>query len=484
MRLPARLALLLALACAAASGHASDPAPVASYHVRHLGGDDFEIDARLHVPAKRLDLNHQEASGRPEAQSASVHGLEAFGADGAPVPITYVGEGTWKLEQAPAARIRYRLRADHDGTRWIAGKDEVATRFDRSWFFAGDAFFLVDYDAPARPVELRFDLPAGWRVTAPWSTRGGLRIASDPRHLGKNVFAIGQDAPHAARAGDLQLTWLGDSRVRSIEPRLLPLFETLPAAYGRFWGDAPGRDLTVFFLSDDQTDGGAFLDSFAMRLATPVRPSEAIVWEHTLAHELMHVWMNNGGDGLRLKDSTGYWFTEGFTDYLTVKLMREAGLLDAALANQRLANQMRRYQLGKRLSPGVTMAEAGKEKHRHWELIYGGGATLALLLDAELSRQSPTAFRDMVRRVQHQGGAPLDGAALLSILDAGSGGKASELLAALDNGMTLPDFRARLAPAGYEVEGFASDEVYITAPPLVTSAAGADPRAGARPGNP
>jgi predicted metalloprotease with PDZ domain len=156
-----------------------------------------------------------------------------------------------------------------------------------------------------------------------------------------------------------------------------------------------------------------------------------------------------------------YWFTEGFTDYLTVKLMHQAGLLDDAMYGQRLANQLRRYEFGRRLSPGVTLAAAGKEKHKNWELVYGGGAVMALLLDAELSRESPTAFRDALRRVQHQGAVTLDAPALLKVLDESSHGRASAIMQQLDAGMGTAQLRQALAPAGITVEGFATDEVYV-----------------------
>jgi predicted metalloprotease with PDZ domain len=240
------------------------------------------------------------------------------------------------------------------------------------------------------------------------------------------------------------------------------MFDKLPATYTEFWGGSPGEALTVFFLSDPETDGGAFHNSFAMRLATPLRASEAPVWQHTLGHELMHVWMNNSNDGMRLgSGGQTYWFTEGFTDYLTVKLMHQAGLLDDAMYGQRLANQIRRYEFGRRLSPGVTLAAAGKEKHKNWELVYGGGAVMALLLDAELSRESPTAFRDALRRVQHQGAVTLDAPALLKVLDESSHGRASAIMQQLDAGMGTPQLRAALAPSGITVEGFATDEVYV-----------------------
>jgi predicted metalloprotease with PDZ domain len=453
----------LAWAIALAFQASAADAATTEYRVRYAGHDQFEVEASFAQPTTRLDLNSHESKARPKGQAESIRELQAFDAAGKPVPIEFVGTGGWEMKQGAAARIRYRVIADHDAADWIAGKDEVATKFDHSYFFASDAFFLNDYDAPRQPIEVRFELPKDWRVTAPWPKRGDAFVAPNPDDFGTNAFAMGTDAPATARAGALQLTWLSDSRVKAIEPRLLPMFDKLPAAYSEFWGGSPGEALTVFFLSDPDTDGGAFHNSFALRLATPLRASERLVWEHTLGHELMHVWMNNSNDGIRLgSGGQTYWFTEGFTDYLTVKLMHEAGLIDDALYGQRLANQIRRYAFGRRLSPGVGLVGAGKEKHKNWELVYGGGAAMAMLLDAELSQVSPTAFRDALRRVQHQGNATLDAPALMKVLDEASGGRATAIMGKLDAGMGPADFRAALAPAGLSVEGFATDEVYVS----------------------
>jgi predicted metalloprotease with PDZ domain len=446
-----------------------NPGWIARYHVQHAAPDAFLVEADFAQPTARLDLN-SHGSSRKDAQAESVRDLQAFDAAGKPVPIVFAGNGTWEMKQA-ASRVTYRLVADHDGATWIAGTDEVATRFDHSFFFAGDAFFLIDYDWPALPVVVDFDLPAGWNVTSPWRTDDRGRIAATPDDLGTNVFAMGTDAAHEVDAGGMRVTWLSDTRVQATEPALLPLMERAPRAYTEFWGAAPGDELTVFFLSDPDTDGGAFRHSFAMRFATPLRASERVVWEHTLAHELMHVWMNNANGGVRITgDGSAYWFTEGFTDYLTVKLMRQAGLIDEALANQRIANQVRRYAIGKRLSPDIGLGAAGKEKHRHWELIYGGGAFFALLLDAELSQSSPTAFRDAMRAVQSNPGVAYDNATMLAMLDQHTGGRASAILAQVEKGMTLPQVRAALAPAGVSVEGFASDEVYVSLAPCGSDA--------------
>lgn len=443
--------------------HASDPAePLARYQVRYLGADRFQVDATFAQPTTRLDLNASSPPGRPDGQAASVKGLQAFDAAGQPVAIVFIGDGTWEMKQAPATRIRYELHADHDAVVWRAGKEEVASKFDHTFYFVGDAFFLVDYRWPVAPIEVAFDLPSGWRVTSSWAGNGNRLVAQGADALGSNAFAMGLDASHVVKVGRLELTWLSDARVASAAEEITTLFERLPAAYTAFWGGAPGDRLGIFLLSDSMTDGGAFKNSFSMRLDTPMRAGERPIWMHTMAHELMHIWMNQANDGIgRSGGGSHYWFTEGFTDYLTIKLMRQAGLLDRAMAGQRIANLIRRYELGRRLSPGIGMFAAGDRKHDNWELVYGGGAMVALLLDAELSRKSPDGFRDMLRQLQRMQGKPMDGAALLQAMDQGSQGRASELFKALDAGMPLAGIRERLAPAGIQVEGYATDEVYV-----------------------
>lgn len=437
--------------------------PVARYDVRYRGDDLFEVRARFAHPSQRVDLYHFPVAGRPEGQAASVSDLRAFTLDGAPAAVRYVGEGTWRLDGAGAVELRYTLRADHTEVDWGdggPGKDEVADVFDGTYLFAGHAFFLQDWDMPRCPVNVSFDIPEGWRVTAPWpSTKDGFLI-DDAWALGRNMFAVGEAIPRRSTAGGLELTWIHDSRLAAVVPELEGLLSGLPPVYTAFWGASPGDAYNVFLMANTMSDGGAFLDSFAMLLAVPLGEADKVSWSHTLGHELMHIW-NPLGKGAEGNVPELEWVNEGFTDYLTIKLRSRAGQLESGLLEQRVANLIRRYRLSAATSPGLSLAGGGANKGANWQLVYGGGALAALIIDGELSQADPLAFTEAMRGLRRAQGEGYTYATFLETFDQLSGDRASEVVAWLDGRPSDAELIARLRRIGIDVSIFGPDEVYV-----------------------
>jgi len=436
-------------------------APIATYRVRPDGDDGFLVDARFAGPTERFDLAFFPTLDRPQGQAEYIQDLLAFDEMHEHVDIEYVGEGGWKTpDDAGASALRYRVLATHDETEWVGpGKDEVATRFDETYFFVGHAFFLVDFQWPTCEIEISFDLPSDWIATTPWRSRGDILIADDPEDLARNAFAMGRNPPGRVELNKLGLTWIIDSQVATAEPRIVKIMETLPSVFRDYFDAAPVAEYTAFFFADPETDGGAFRRSFALRLAFPLLPLEEVVWSHTLGHEILHLWIGAGRiHGENPSDT--YWFTEGFTDYLTMRLMRQAGLIDQDLYEARLANVIRRYRLGQRFSPDVSLVEAGMQKFANWELIYGGGALVAFLLEAELSVDEPGAFREMMRAVYQDGEKPYSMERLTTVMNANTGGRAEEVLAWVEEGQSMVSIRDCFSKLGIETAGF-TDEVYV-----------------------
>jgi predicted metalloprotease with PDZ domain len=450
----------------AALAQAQCEGPATRYTVSRSGDDAFQVRAELAQPSGRFDVFYFPVEGRPEGQADSVSDLHAYDAAGAELALAYVGEGGWEIEDAQASSLSYRLLADHDAVDWGnggPGKDEVATRFDHSYFFAGHAFFLVDFEAPACPIEIAFDLPSDWVVTSPWPMDGHIATASGPYNLAQNVFAMGEDLPSEGDIGGMRISWLVADALADQEPRITELMDALPRVYAEFWGGPSADRFATFFFPDRMSDGGAFEESFAMRLAAPVTPTDERIWAHTLGHEIMHLWNLRNAPSWPDVDSI-YWYSEGFTDYLTLKLMSQAGLLPEGMLEQRLANILRRYEIAKRLSPGVSLAEAGYDKLTNWELIYGGGALMALMLDAEVSQSDPLAFRDALRTVRNDGNEPYDQPRLIAALDAETDGRASAIQSWIDSEPDFAEIRARLAAVGIAASNFRFDEVYVDFP--------------------
>lgn len=232
--------------------------PVAEYAVQYEGGDEFHVDARFHQPASKLTLYFFPSEKNPEGQAAFIKSLRAWDSKGRPEQLKYLGEANWAGADGPVGRVQYTVLARHDQASWGPGKDEVATHFDNTYFFAGNAFFLADYSWPDAPVRVRFDLPTGWQVIAPWTGKGDVFEAPARRNLTFNAFAVSKDASHVESAGPIRLTWIADSRLKLIEPRLHELLVRLPAIYSDFWGGAPVDALTIFAFADPETDGGHF----------------------------------------------------------------------------------------------------------------------------------------------------------------------------------------------------------------------------------
>ncbi len=252
--------------------------PVASFDVQFIAPDRFVVAAEFAQPTRRLDLNFFRASGRPEGQAESILGLLGWGSDGREVAIDYVGRAGWTVSgDRGLVRIRYTVRADHGNTTWgDGGPDEVAARFDDVFFFVGHAFFLIDHGWPPCPVHVSFRTPESWTVMAPWRQDATTFVASEPMTLWNNAFAVGRFSPGRTVASGMELQWIIDSRLASIEEHIITLMDRLPGVFVDYFGSAPAEAYSVVVFGDAFTDGGAFRQSFALR--PPSRRSGPTYW--------------------------------------------------------------------------------------------------------------------------------------------------------------------------------------------------------------
>lgn len=434
------------------------------YHVSTSGDGVFTVEAKLDRPGAEFSQRGPSSPQRPLSASESIRGISGVTADGRTVALTYTDQDGWVTEgRSPVVSLSYRVVADHGEAEWEHGREEVAAHFDETFFFVGGIFFLIASEQADDPATITFDLPRGWNVTTPWPRRGDAYAVEKQWDIYSNAFAMGPDAAQHALAGDVEFTWLMSRDLAPLSGRVSDLMSEMPAAYADFFGGASIDKYTLFLFSDERTDGGAYRNSLAVRVAQPSDGLEQVVLTQLVGHETMHLWL--GANGIHGEDpSELYWFTEGFTDYITVRLMHERGLISDDLRDQRMANFVRRALIGRQQSPGVSLAQAGERKGRNFAWVYGGGALVALLLDAEMSLTDPNGFRDMMRDLYRNSGEPYSIEQLLARMDEASEGRASEIIALVETDLGIPQVRSRLAASGIEMAGFTEDEIYLHLP--------------------
>lgn len=176
-----------------------------------------------------------------------------------------------------------------------------------------------------------------------------------------------------------------------------------------------------------------------------------------LAHEHFHEW-NGHVIQLAQPEQLAYWFSEGFTDFYTRRLLARGGLFtpeqEQASWNQRLAAYRANPE---RFAPATRVQEAFWTVREAGELPYQRGDLMALYADHAIRTRSQGArslddvMRALVARAK-AGEGPFSSEALLGALGAEAGAEAEAALRAWAVEGKEPAFPAGLGVPGLRLE--------------------------------
>ncbi len=124
-----------------------------------------------------------------------VHEIEASTEEGSPVLLEYVPSGQWKLvdHDGSPINVRYTMLLQHDRFPNDPGEDELAWARSGGVMWTGRALFLEG--AESEEIAVEFEIPEGWKVSAPWNKSDGSAhkfIASDTDALLDSAFVVGE----------------------------------------------------------------------------------------------------------------------------------------------------------------------------------------------------------------------------------------------------------------------------------------------------
>jgi hypothetical protein len=243
--------------------------------------------------------------------------------------------------------------------------------------------------APDQDIEVRFDLPPGVLVSAPWQPVASgdetrtYRVGHTPYDwAARVVFGDFEQLEIEVPGALLRVAVLGGSP--AADPRMVRVWLTRAAgAVATLYGKFPVAQAQLVVVPGAGGDepvpwayvlrGGAPSAHFHINAR---RALEEFLSDWTAVHELSHLLLPS----VRSEDA---WLPEGAASYYQNVLRARAGMIPVSEAWQKLHSGFRR---GMKSLPGVTLADATERMFRDkaFMRVYWEGAALMLLADQRL----------------------------------------------------------------------------------------------------
>ncbi|MBU0641553.1 MAG: hypothetical protein KKB50_22065 [Planctomycetes bacterium] len=326
-------------------------------------------------------------------------------ADGQPASVTRIDPYTWDIErqQARQVRLEYVIPLRHRTLPDVMGGHshyEFPYLAPDHGLLVAATMFVVPDDVPPAEISVRFELPRGWEITAPWPQVGPRTFdPGDVRKLRDDLFAVGHWQRHVISAGCFEgVVAFAPGQAELAAAGLAPIKDIVEHELALFGQPPQGRYLFLFGRPDGPGLGGSpKSNSMTLSVSPQLARGGVNHLAHLIAHEFFHTWGSahfDAPDELR-------WFNEGFTDYYAYLVSARVGLLTWEAFAEKLGECMQ----GCAANPSagkLSLAEAGgeiffKDRHAH-DLVYQGGLVVAAWLDRSIrARAQGQTLDDFMR---------------------------------------------------------------------------------------
>lgn len=314
---------------------------------------------------------------------------------------------TWEVTHPAAGRVEVRYTlvndvANIDADTPLAPRDFYRNALGESHFqlFGHGALLVPEHlgDADPVPACLAFaGLPREWSFASSHGQElrdgvASIRATTTPQALRGAVYLGGDFRVHRRVIEGRPLLVAMRGKWSFDDARFVDSAAAVVAAHRAFWKD---YDFPTYLISlvpnrvsRGSTGGTQVANAFAMHASDDFAvPGPA--FDHILAHEHVHTWVPRRLGTMGEGEAARYWFSEGFTDYLTHRLHLRSGLWQLEDYARALNEVLFQYAT----SPA---REASNERvlKEFWtdaaveRIPYMRGELLALLWAARLSRKA------------------------------------------------------------------------------------------------
>lgn len=351
-----------------------------------------------------------------------MHGLAAFDASGAPLPIEE--RGGVHVVEGPLSRLTYEVDA-RAGEQALEDLTVASHRRDGFTFVSGYATFLRVDGASARPHELRVVTAPGWRVAtaleatadSTFRAANALELLDEPLMVGEAFASLAVD--DAAMPGHVHLY--------GAEADPGPQLRTIADAYRAAVRGAAaiglpplGRPYHLFVELLPPTEGqrlGWAMEHARSTLLTYAQgrftePDPGFTYH--VVHEVVHAWIPrrlytaslHPEAQLEATHTPHVWLAEGVAQYLAFVALARSGAESRDDVLLRLARRFARPYLSAAPSTPTSLEDHSRTicggDHDTWAWQYGAGGLLALQIDQRMrargdgARGLPDALAELV----------------------------------------------------------------------------------------
>lgn len=372
-------------------------APAGDYHVeiRPQDGASAEVFITLHIEGDsdgETMLQLPSSWGGEDELWRGFTGISVQGGTLQPADPETPTKRVVTHDAGADLTIRWQIIQDREGTPSAAARDNYRPWLQPSYVhLLGQTIFLrAERDSNPQsgdmPVSVNIDVGGDWALAS------DLEIGSLPYdRLGASVIVVGDfrvseqiidGAPvRVAVRGEMS-----DAQIMSV---------TRSAVEGNlaYWGDA-GEPYLVTALPIEVEPGRSSFGGTNMRDAFAIFgtnnvPDEIIA--RVLVHEHSHSWVPGRMGTLTQgpEQPQDYWFSEGFTDFVTTRAGLMSGAWDAEAAIGQLNEFLAEYMASPaREDPNTAIRDGFWSSAEHQRLPYLRGNLFALLVDQHIHAET------------------------------------------------------------------------------------------------
>lgn len=330
-----------------------------------------------------------------------------------PVAYRFVDSSKWVLEDVKPGdlvNLKYDLLLQHEKEDWAGGVDGIAYVREYGVMNSGRSLFVVNGKGK-RDFMIDAVIPEGYRLSVPWVNSGegnySFRVP-DLESLTESFLFAGTHEEILIERDSFGLKFvLGGESLLHQKDRIVTMANELLDYYIKLMGGIPvspaGNSLEecmVIITENDNIDGEVIGNHISMFMDPEGDIQSQLIGWFIFAHEFFHLW---NGKSIQFEGSKTDWFKEGFSNYYTLKGLKQVNFIDenaylAIMDNLFYQRYINDPGLGS-LSP-VNSAD-GFSKDNHWGLIYGGGLFTGLAVDMEIRHKSQNlqSLDDLMREL-------------------------------------------------------------------------------------